>query len=172
MNVDKLRKKIEPMVPPGETVIALTKAVPRGAAHEIILGAAGAVGGATAAPVLAGAGGVLGSTAGQGHGDAGRAERAEADLDVGRATNVLLVATDQSVMVFALSGLGRPKEAPARLDRSQITSVGIGEARLFGQKMMEIVVVTATGAEAGFGVAKVHRRYGQMVVEALSTPPA
>ena len=110
----------------------------------------------------------LGGAAARGPGDAGRAERIDAELDVGRASQVLLVATDRSVLVFALSGLGRPKEDPARLDRSRIAAVRTGEAKLFGQKMTEIVLVTDTGAEAGFGIAKIHRKDGQTVVEALA----
>jgi hypothetical protein len=33
--------------------------------------------------------------------------------------------------------------------------------------MPEIVLVTDTGSEAGFGVAKVHRRQGEAVLDAL-----
>ena len=167
MNTEKMLRKVAPLIPAGEVALAATKATPRGAAHEVILGAAGAVAGGSVAPALAGAGGVLGSTAGQAAGDAGRQERADADLDVGTASQVLLVATDRSVLVFGLSALGRPKDAPARLERTRLTETRAGEASLFGQKMMEIVLVTDTGAEVGFGVAKVHRRHGEAVLAAL-----
>ena len=44
----------------------------------------------------------------------------------------------------------------------------MGETKLFGQKMAEIVLTTSTGAEAGFGVAKINRSDGEAVVEALT----
>jgi hypothetical protein len=168
MKLDAMIKRIGPSIPAGESVLAATKATPRGAAHAAILGAAGAVGGATVAGGLAGAGAVAGGHAGATAGEAGRAERDDAGVDVGSASQVLLVATDRSVLLFALSGLGRPKDLTAQLDRDRISSVAIGETKLFGQKMMEIVITTATGAEAGFGVAKVHRRQGEAVMAALS----
>jgi len=168
MNTEKMLKKIAPMVPAGETVLAATKATPRGAAHEAILGGAGAVAGGSVSTVLVGAGGVLGSAAGAGAGDAGRSERADAELDVGRASQILLVVTDASILLFGLSALGRPSEITARIERSRISSVQAGETTLFGQKMAEIVVTTDTGAEAGFGIAKVHRKHGDAVLAALS----
>jgi hypothetical protein len=167
MKSDKLLTKVASSIPDGETALAATKATPRGSVHEVILGAAGAVAGGTAAPGLAGAGAVAGSAAGEGVGAAGRAERADADLDVGSASQVLLVATDRSVLVFALGALGRPKGEPARLGRDRIAEVREGETSIFGQKMREIVLVTDTGAEAGFGIAKVHRRLGDEVLAAL-----
>jgi hypothetical protein len=167
MNTEKMLRKVSPSIPAGEIVLAATKATPRGAAHEVILGAAGVVAGGSVAPVLAGAGGVIGSAAGEGVGSEGRAERAAAEIDVGHATQVLLVATDASVLVFALNALGRPKDDPARIGRDRIAQVRRSETSLFGQKMMEIVVITDEGAEAGFGVAKVHRRHGESVIEAL-----
>ena len=127
-----------------------------------------AVAGGTVSGGLAGAGAIAGSHAGSSVGDAGRAERDDAGVDVGSASQVLLVATDQSVLLFALSGLGRPKDLTARLERTRIASVATGEAKLFGQKMMAIVITTESGAEAGFGVAKVHRRHGDAVTAALS----
>lgn len=160
-------EKVAPMIPGDEVALAATKVLPRGAAHAVILGGAGAVAGGSVAPALAGAGAVLGGAAGQGPGEAGREERSSADLDVGNASQALLVATDRSVLVFALGAFGRPKADPARLDRARLVDVRAGEASLFGQKMMEIVLVTDTGAEAGFGVAKVHRRHGEAVIAAL-----
>ncbi len=168
MKIDAMLKRVAPLVPEGESVLAATKAIPRGAAHETILGAAGAVAGGTVSGGLAGAGAIAGSHTGSSVGDAGRAERDDAGVDVGSASQVLLVATDQSVLLFALSGLGRPKDLTARLERNRIASVATGEAKLFGQKMMEIVITTESGAEAGFGVAKVHRRHGDAVMAALS----
>ena len=167
MNTEKMLRKVAPMIPAGEVVLAATKATPRGAAHEAILGGAGAVAGGSVTAALAGAGGALGLAAGRGVAEEGRSERAAADLDVATATQVLLVVTDQSLLLFGLSALGRPKEAPTRLDRSRLVEVRGGTTSLFGQKMMEIVFVTDFGAEAGFGVAKVHRRQGEAVLDAL-----
>lgn len=112
-------------------------------------------------------GAVLGSNVGQAQGDAGREERDDAGVDVGRASQVLLVVTEKSVALFALSALGRPKDLTATLARSDIASVSMGETSLFGQKMPEIVIDTASGAEVGFGVAKINRRQGEEVVSAL-----
>jgi len=167
VNTQKLLKKIAPMLPSGETALAATKATPRGAAHEAILGGAGAVAGGSVSAGLAGAGSVLGSAVGATAGDAGRSERAEADLDVGSASQILLVVTDVSLLLFALSALGRPSEITARLERSRISTVASGETSLFGQKMAEIVITTDAGAEAGFGIAKVHRKQGDAVLAAL-----
>ena len=69
--------------------------------------------------------------------------------------------------LFALSTLGRPKDLTATLARSDIASVSMGETSLFGQKMPEIVIDTVSGAEVGFGVAKIKRRQGDEVVSAL-----
>ena len=168
MKTDTMLKKVEGLIPAGETALAAVKAIPRGSAHAVILGAAGAVAGGTITPVLTGAGAVLGSNADGGVGAAGRAEREDAGLDVGQATQVLLVVTDRSVLLFALSALGRPKELTARLDRNHIAAINEHEARLFGQTMREMVIETDTGSEAGFGFAKVHRRQGAEVLAALS----
>jgi hypothetical protein len=167
MKTEKMVERIRDQVPAGETVVAAAKTIPRGSAHEAILGAAGAVAGGTVNPALAGTGSVFGSDVGEATGDAGRQERAEAGADVGKASQVLLVVTERAVLLFPLSALGRPKEMLARLERSDISSTAQGEAKLFGQRMMEIVLTTAAGAEIGFGVAKVHRREGEAVLAAL-----
>ena len=167
MKTDAVIKRVTPLLADGESVLAATKAIPRGSAHEGILGAAGAVAGSTINPLLSGAGAVAGSGAGTAPGEAGRAERDDAGVDVGRASQVLLVVTEDSVVLFALSALGRPKDITARLDRARISSVTEGTASLFGQKMSEIVITTDDGTEIGFGVAKVHRRQGEAVLAAL-----
>ncbi|MFT5202935.1 MAG: hypothetical protein ACI9C1_002332 [Candidatus Aldehydirespiratoraceae bacterium] len=139
MNTEKTLKKAAEFVAAGEAVLAAVKVIPRGAAHATILGAAGAVAVGVVGPALTGAGAVLGSAAAEGSGVAGQAERADADLDVGSAP-----------------------QAPL------IESISSGEARLFGQKLMEIMITTTSGGEAGFGVAKVHRKHGDAVVEMLT----
>ncbi|MDW3220514.1 MAG: hypothetical protein R8F63_18040 [Acidimicrobiales bacterium] len=168
MNTAKMTKQCAAMLDTGETILAATKAMPRGAVNEVILGAAGAVVGGTVAPAAAGVGAVLGSRAGEGVGDAGRDERAEAGLDVGNASQVLLAVTDQRVALFAVNAFGKPKELTAAIGRDRIGAVSMGETKVFGQTMAEIVLTLDTGAEVGFGVAKVHRKHGDAVVAALA----
>ncbi len=168
MKTDALLKRVSALLPEGESALAATKAMPRGSAHETVLGIAGGVAGGTVAGGLAGVGMVAGSQSGSGRGDAGRAEREEAGVDVGKASQVLLVVTSEAVVLFTLSALGRPKEIVARLERSRITSVAAGQTKLFGQKMMEVVITTDTEAEVGFGVAKVYRSRGEAVIAALN----
>jgi hypothetical protein len=168
MKTEAMIRRIAPLLPEGESVLAATKAIPRGSAHDAILGIAGAVGGGVVSPGLAGAGVVAASGVDSGAGSSGREEREEAGLDVGRASQVLLVVTESSILLFALSALGRPKDLTAQLDRSCIASVAEGTVKLFGQKMEEIVITTDTGSEIGFGVAKVHRSQGREVMAALS----
>ena len=43
----------------------------------------------------------------------------------------------------------------------------MGSSKLFGQTMPEIQLTLASGAEAGFGVAKVDRKDGEAVAAAL-----
>jgi hypothetical protein len=168
MKTEAMIRRIAPLLPEGESVLAAAKAIPRGSAHDAILGIAGAVGGGVVSPGLAGAGVVAASGVDSGAGSSGREEREEAGLDVGRASQVLLVVTESSILLFALSALGRPKDLTAQLDRSCIASVAKGTVKLFGQKMEEIVITTDTGSEIGFGVAKVHRSQGREVMAALS----
>ena len=166
MKIEKMVQLVEPQLG-GELVLAATKAVPYGAMHEVILGAAGAsVGGATL-PAAAGAGAVLGERIAAPVGEAGRAERTDAGVDLGKANHVLLVVTERRIALFALSAFGRPKDLTAAIDRSDCDVVYLGETTLLGQKMPEIQIVLDSGHELGFGVAKVHRRYGDEVVSAL-----
>ncbi|GJM37019.1 MAG: hypothetical protein DHS20C19_03860 [Acidimicrobiales bacterium] len=167
MNTAKMTKQCAAMLGAGETIVAATKAMPRGAVNEVILGAAGAVAGGTVAPVAAGVGAVLGSKAGESLSEAGRDERTEAGLDVGNASHVLLAVTDRRVALFAINAFGKPKELTAAIGRDRITAVTMGQTKVFGQSMAEIVLALDTGAEVGFGVAKVHRKHGDAVVAAL-----
>lgn len=168
MNTEKMTKKCASMLEPGETIVAAAKVTPRGAAHETILGAAGAVAAGSATPVATGAGAVLGSAVGHDVSEAGRQERAAAGLDVGNAQQALLAVTDRRVVLFALNAFGKPSELSASVEHGRIAGVTLGETKLFGQKMAEIVLTLDSGAEAGFGVAKVHRKHGDAVVAALS----
>ena len=166
MQIAKMVQLIEPQLG-GEPVLAATKAVPHGAMHEVILSAAGAAVGGETTPLAAGAGAALGSQVGAPTGEAGRAERSAAGLDVGSANQVLLVVTEQRIVLFALSAFGRPKDLTAEIDRSRVDAVYMGETSLLGQKMAEIQIVLDSGHEVGFGVAKVHRNNGGEVVAAL-----
>lgn len=167
MNTEKMTKKCAALLDPGESIVAAAKVMPRGASHETILGAAGAVVGGSVTPVATAAGAVLGSAAGQSVGDAGREERAEAGLDVGAAQQALLAVTGRRIALFAVNAFGKPKELSASVDRNRVTRATMGETKLFGQTMAEIVLTLDTGAEVGFGVAKVHRKHGDAVVAAL-----
>ncbi len=159
---------VTPLLDDGEHPIAAVKALPRGSVHEAILGAAGAVAGGTVSPAAAGAGLAAGQRAGEGAADRGRTERAEAGVDVGHEHHVLLVVTDRRLAVCSTTWRGRPKAVVAALDRAAIAAVALGETKLFGQKMPEIVLTTSAGAEVGFGVAKVNRADGEAVVAALT----
>jgi len=168
MNLQKMQAKCAAVLGPGETLVAATKAMPRGAAHEVILGAAGGVAAAGVSPGLSGAGMIAGQKAGAGVGDEGRAERDAAGVDVGNATQVLLGVTDRRLVMIKLSALGKAKEILAAVDRSEITGVAMGETKLFGQTMAELVLKLSGEAEVGFGIAKVHRKDGDAVLAALS----
>ena len=168
MKLDKVREQAAGLLDAGETIEAVAKVTPRGAAHEAILGGAGAVGGAAAGAALAGAGAAIGAKAGESAGDAGRAERDEAGLDVGNATQVIFAVTDRRIVLFKKSAFGKPKEVLAGLERAHVTSVVMGETSLFGQTMPEIQLTLASGAEAGFGVAKIDRKDGEAVIAALA----
>ena len=167
MNIDKLQQRCAGLLADGEQLVAATKAMPRGAAHEMILGAAGSVAGGTISPALAGAGAIAGSRSGSQEGARGRSERSAAGVDVSSATNILFAVTDGRVVLVKLSAFGRPKAVEAALERDAIADVVTGETKLFGQKMAEIVLTTTEGHEVGFGVAKVNRRDGEAVVAAL-----
>lgn len=168
VNIDKLQQRCAGLLADGERLVAATKAMPRGSAHEIILGAAGSVTGGTISPLLAGAGAMVGARAGSQEGDRGRSERSAAGVDVAAATNILLAVTDRRVVLLKLSSFGKPKAVEAALARRAIAGVVMGETKLFGQRMAEIVLTTTEGHEVGFGVAKVHRRDGEAVVAALA----
>lgn len=167
MNLEKMHGKCAAILEPGEALVAAVKATPRGAAHEVILGAAGGVAAAGVSPGLAGAGLIAGQRAGSGPTEEGKAEREAAGVDVGNATQVLLAVTDRRVAMIKLSALGKAKEVLAAIDLSTITGVGMGETKLFGQTMAEIVLTLNGDVEVGFGVAKVHRKDGDSVVAAL-----
>ena len=167
MKLEKVREQAAGLLEAGETIEAAAKVMPRGAAHEAILGGAGAVGGMAGGAALAGAGAVIGAKAGEATGDAGRAEREEAGLDVGKATQVIFAVTDRRIVLLKRSALGKPKEVLAGLEREHVTSVVMGSSKLFGQTMPEIQLTLASGAEAGFGVAKVDRKDGEAVIAAL-----
>jgi hypothetical protein len=149
MKTDALIKRVQPLLPNGESVIASCKVMPRGSARQLILGIAGAVAG--------GAGGMVASSA------LGRSPETEG----GQGTNAFMAVTERYVLIFDLGALGRPKDLTAQLERPLISSVTKGEAKLFGQKMMEIVVHLTSGDEVGFGVAKIHRKHGDSIIAAL-----
>jgi hypothetical protein len=166
MKIAKMLQLVEPQLG-GEPALAATKAVPRGAMHEVILSAAGAAVGGATTPVAAAPAAVLGSRVGAPTGEAGRAERVDAGIDVGHANQILLVVTERRIALFELSAFGRPKDLTASIDRGRIGAVYMGETSLLGQKMAEIQIVLDSGHEVGFGVAKIHRRYGDEVVAVL-----
>ena len=167
MNIEKMQRKCSAVLEPGETLVAALKAMPRGSVQEIILGAASGVAAAGVSPELLGLGMIAGQKAGLSHTEEGRAERQAAGVDVGSAVQILLGVTDRRVVLIALSTMGKAKEALAAVDLSDIAGVAMGESKLFGQTMAEIVLTLDGGAEAGFGVAKVHRKDGDSVVAAL-----
>ena len=167
MNIEKMQRKCSPVLEPGETLVAAAKAMPRGSVHEIILGAAGGVAAAGVSPGLLGPGIIAGQKAGSSRTAEGKAEREAAGVNVGSAVQVLLGVTDRRVVLISLSTLGKAKEVLAAADLSDIASVVMGESKLFGQTMAEIVLTLDGGAEVGFGVAKVHRKDGDSVVAAL-----
>ncbi len=169
MKLDKFRSQAAALLAAGETVIAVAKVTPRGAAEEAILRGAGGAGGlAAGGAALAGVGAVIGAKSGEVQGDAGRTERDNAGLDVGRAMQVLLAVTDQRIVLLKRSGLGKPKQILASMGRDQVVTATFGSTKLFGQTMGEIVLTLGSGAEAGFGVAKIDRKDGESVVAALS----
>jgi hypothetical protein len=118
-------------------------------------------------PGLLGPGIIAGQKAGSSRTEEGKAEREAAGVNVGSAVQVLLGVTDRRVVLISLSTLGKAKEVLAAADLSDIASVVMGESKLFGQTMAEIVLTLDGGAEVGFGVAKVHRKDGDSVVAAL-----
>ena len=83
------------------------------------------------------------------------------------ATQVIFAVTDRRIVLFKRSAFGKPKEVLAALERRHVTAVELGTSTLLGQTMPEIQLALASGAEAGFGVAKIDRRDGEAVVAAL-----
>ena len=168
MKLDKFRTQAAPLLDAGETVEAVAKVTPRGAAHEVISRGAGGAGGlAAGGAALAGAGAVIGGALGEQAGDAGRDEREAAGLGVGNEMQVIFAVTDRRVVLFKRSAFGKPKEILAALEREHVAEVHMGSSKLFGQTMPEIQLTLASGVEAGFGVAKVDRKDGEAVVAAL-----
>ncbi len=168
MDLQKMQAKCASVLESGETLVAAAKATPRGSAYAVIVGAAGGVAAAGVSPGLAGAGMIAGQKAGAGPTEEGRAEREAAGVDVGTETQVLLAVTARRVAMIKLSAFGKAKEVLASVDRSEISGVTMGETKLFGQTMAEIVLTLGEDAEVGFGVARVHRKDGDSVVAALS----
>ena len=169
VDLDKFRARLAPLLDSGEHVVAAVKATPRGAAQEAIARGAGAAGGASVSASLAGPGAVAGEQFGTRHGEAGRQERRDAGLDVGNATQVVLVVTAHRVLLVERTAFGRPKAILAATDRSLVASVEQRESTLFGQSMPEIVLTMASGVEAGFSIARVDRADAQVVLAALGS---
>jgi len=158
--LDKIREKVTADLNPGETLLAAVKVTPRGTMDQGILGMAGF-----------NAGGVLGlaigSKAGQSKRDKGDKERAAAGLDLGKEEQVLAGVTQTRLLMWKIAKLGgKPKELLAGLDLSGISSMTLGEGKLMGQTMPEIVCTTTDGAEFGLRVAKVHKKNAEALIAA------
>ncbi len=150
-NIDKIADRIRNDLASGEQLLAAVKVTPRGSIEQGILGAAGAVS-------LGAAGAILGSKLGETTADAGTDEREAAGIDLGQSSQVLAGLTNQRLLMWKLSALGgKPKELLASIDVGDLAGMTMGESKLFGQTMPEIVCTTSSGAEFGLRVAKVHR---------------
>lgn len=170
MKLEAARKQGAHLLEAGEQIVGAVKATPRGSLHEIILGGAGASAFGQVAPALGGAGFELGRQLGQSESDEGRNERSEADVDVGRVSQVVLLATDRRILLCSTSFLGKIKEVLATVDRTRVTHVSLDSTSLFGQTMPEVLLQLDDEHEVGFGVAKIHRQAAEALVGALSTP--
>ncbi len=150
-NVDKIAERVRNDLASGEQLLAAVKVTPRGTIEHGILGAAGAVS-------LGAAGAIVGSTLGKTTADSGAEEREAAGIDLGHNSQVLAGLTNQRLLMWKLSALGgKPKELLASIDVRDLTGMIMGESKLLGQTMPEIVCTTSSGAEFGLRVAKVHR---------------
>jgi len=159
--LEKIADKVQADLNPGESLLAAVKVTPRGTIEQGILGAAGAVAGGAL-------GLAIGSKVGESKREAGDAERASAGLDLGNESQVLAGVTGTRLLMWRLTKLGgKPKELLAGLDLSDISSMTLGEGKLMGQTMPEIVCTTTNGAEFGLRVAKVHRKGAEALIAAV-----
>ncbi len=158
--VDRIRDRVKGDLRPDENLLAAVKVTPRGTIEQGILGAAGAVAGGMV-------GLVTGSKLGESKREAGDQERAAAGLDLGDESQVLAGVTEHRLLMWKLAKLGgKPKGLLASIDLSAIASMTLGEGKLMGQTMPEIVCTTTDGAEFGLRVAKIHRSRAQELIAA------
>lgn len=158
--IDKIREKVQGDLQPGESLLAAVKVTPRGTIDQDILGVAGLV-----------AGGAIGMFAGSKLGnskrEAGDQERSAVGLDLGSESQVLAGVTDSRLLMWKLAKLGgKPKELLAGIDLADISSMTLGEGKLMGQTMPEIVCATTDGSEFGLRVAKIHRSLAEELIAA------
>jgi len=168
MKLEKAQKRAGSLLEHGETILAAVKVSPEGMSSKFILGAAGTVAGTNVGAEYTGIGAVVGNKLGESASEAGQSERADAGLELGSSLQVVMAATDQSVVFFQLSATGRFKSVYARISRSELAEVEYGSTKVFGQTMGQIVLVLTSGARLGFDVAKVHRAAGEELVAALA----
>jgi len=158
--LDKIIDRVKSDLQPGETLLAAVKVTPRGTIEQGILGAAGLMGGGVI-------GLAVGSKIGQSKRNDGDEERAAVGLDLGGAEQVLAGVTGSRLLMWKISKLGgKPKELLAEIDLADVSSMTLGEGKLMGQTMPEIVCATTGGAEFGLRVAKVHKKSGEALIAA------
>jgi len=158
--LDKIAQRVQADLNPGESLLAAVKVTPRGTIEQGILGAAGAVAGGAL-------GIVIGSKVGESGREAGDRERASAGLDLGNEAQVIAGVTQTRLLMWKMAKLGgKPKELLADLDLSDISSMTLGDGKLMGQTMPEILCTTTDGAEFGLRVAKVHKKNAAALIAA------
>jgi len=158
--IDKIRSRVSGDLLPGEVLEAAVKVTPRGNIESTTLGMAGGM-----------AAGVVGLMAGEKLGESAREsgaeERSAAGIDLGGEAQVLAGVTDQRLLMWKLSALGgKPKELLASMPLTEIASMELGEGKLMGQKMPEIICETTSGAVFGLRVAKVHKKDAETLIAA------
>jgi len=160
--LDKIIDKVKADLQPGETLLAAVKVTPRGTIDQGILGMAGLMGGGVI-------GLAVGNKIGQSKRDDGDEERAAVGLDLSGAEQVLAGVTGSRLLMWKISKLGgKPKELLAELDLAEISSMVLGEGKLMGQTMPEIVCTATSGAEFGLRVAKVHKKGAEALITAAA----
>lgn len=133
----------------GETLLAGTPCLPRGAIGKRAAGAVfGAVGNV-----------IAGAEAKSGYGDAAPP----------LPSLVAIGVTTERLLIFGMGSFrGRPKKLLYSIPLSQISRVTFREGRAVGMKKTELDVVPLVGSNIQLDIAREHMKHGRKVAEALT----
>ena len=162
---DKLVRGIIENLDSGEEILSAVKGIPDGEAEAGVLGAAGGVS-------LGAAGFIIGAEMGSDVGEEKRSGTEAAGVASSKGKQVAIVLTDRRVLVYTVGFSGKAKDLLGVIPRSAVAEVAMSTTKLFGQTMPLLVVTTADGNTAGFGIAKIHKKHGVAFVDAYEESTA